>query len=154
MNKELEEFLSNDFKTISINYTEFDIANSSSFKDLQEGYRLNSDLGESFIGVSPGNWKEDWYVVGFLAGDPIFVDVKDNKIYTAMHGAGSWEEERICNSLTDFKTLLDNLMQISKEREYPVKFEKKKKKKKELALYLSVVSRTNAGQDFWLQFVQ
>ena len=117
MNSELEAFLKNGYKTIYINYTEFEIANTTSFKGLQEGYRLNSKSGKSLVANNPGDWKESWYVVGSLAGDPVFVDIKDNTVYTAMRGTGSWDEEKICNSLSDFKTLLDNLVLISKGRE-------------------------------------
>jgi hypothetical protein len=35
MNQKLEDFLRNDYKTISINYTDFEIANTSSFEKLQ-----------------------------------------------------------------------------------------------------------------------
>ena len=154
MTQELKDFLKNEYNTISINYSDFEIANSSSFEGLQEGYRLNSQLKESFIGTNPGDWKDQWYVIGYLAGDPVFVDISDNAVYTSQHGTGSWDEGKICESLDDFKKLLDQLRLISINRENPVKFDKNPITKKDLAWYVSTIAKTNSEQNFWMQFVK
>jgi hypothetical protein len=154
MNKELEHFLNNKYKTISINYSEFVIANTASFNDLQEGYRLNSKTGKSFVGKKRGDWKEEWYVIGFLEGDPVFVDINDNIIYTAAHGMGTWEEQKICNSLDDYKALLDALKKIAKGREYPIRFQKNPLTREELESYSTLISNRKADPDFWLLFVE
>ncbi|HYV92538.1 MAG TPA: hypothetical protein VE978_12160 [Chitinophagales bacterium] len=149
MVKDLEDFLNNDFKIISINYINFEIANRDSFEDLQEGYRLNSKEKKSFIGNNYGDWKENWFVIGYLEGDPVFADVKTLVVYTAMHGIGSWEEEKICDSLNDFKTLVEMLKSLSIGRENPAWFEKNPISKKEIAAYHLRIRDLKADVDFW-----
>jgi hypothetical protein len=143
MNSELEAFLKNNYGTIFINYSEFEIADSSTFQNLQEGYRNKTE----------GNWKESWFVIGYLEGDPIFMDTSNKGVYTAMHGEGRWEEQKICNSLHDFKSILDNLVLLSKNRAYPAAFEKNPPTKAELRSFTSLISETNAQENFWMQFL-
>jgi hypothetical protein len=154
MSEELKQFLKNEYNTISINYSDFEVANLSSFDNLQEGYRLNSKSKESFIGTEPGDWKDQWFVIGYLAGDPVFVDISDNSVNTSQHSNGSWDQEKICESLDDFKQLLDQLKTIAIGRENPIKFGKNPINKKDVALYMSIISRKNAEQLFWMRFIQ
>jgi hypothetical protein len=154
MNQKLEDFLINDYKTISINYADLEIANASSFEKLQDGYRVNGLTKNSLLGKKPGDWKNEWYVIGSLEGNPIFIDVTDNTVYTASHGMGDWEEEKICDTLGDFKKLLDQLKSLAIGRENPVAFEKNPISKKDLMLYLSIIRKIEADEFFWMQFVE
>ena len=75
------------------------------FEEGQLGYRHNH-LGESFIGVEEGDWKESWYVIGYdeLLGDPIIIDIHKQHfpVYTAISGEGEWEPEILFPSLKLF----------------------------------------------------
>jgi hypothetical protein len=93
-------------------------------------------------------------VIGKLGGNPIFIDTTDNVIYTANHGVGDWEEEKICDTLDDFKKLLAQLKSLAIGRENPVAFEKNPIPKKDLMLYLSIIRKTEADEYFWMLFVE
>ncbi|WP_042355190.1 hypothetical protein [Bacillus rubiinfantis] len=71
----------------------------------QLGYRFDEE-GNTLIGKEDGQWKENWFVIGYdeELGDPLIVDiaVKDYPIMIAMHGMGYWEPEIVFSSLKDF----------------------------------------------------
>ena len=74
------------------------------FDKFQEGYRFNPLTGEDLTGTEDGDWKKSWYVVGDIpgvGGDPLFTDIADERLplYTAMHGAGRWDEIHVADSL-------------------------------------------------------
>ncbi|UPO90152.1 MULTISPECIES: SMI1/KNR4 family protein [Bacilli] len=75
------------------------------FEEGQLGYRMDED-GNSLTGDNEGDWKENWYVIGYdeLVGDPIFIDIKNKNypVLTAIHGEGDWEPEVMYSSLNEF----------------------------------------------------
>jgi hypothetical protein len=79
-------------------------SNESSVKE-QIGYSVKPN-GDSLYGFEEGDWQEGWYVIGreSQCGDPIFIDLNDPDIpvYTAMHGAGIWNEELLASSYKEF----------------------------------------------------
>lgn len=102
----IEELENND---VEIEVDDFEVETISihlfsreEFEEGQLGYRMDID-GNSLTGDNEGDWKENWYVIGYdeLVGDPIFIDInnKNYPILTAMHGEGEWEPEIMFSSL-------------------------------------------------------
>jgi len=78
---------------------------SEEFMEEQLGYRFDSE-GNSLISNVPGEWHEEWFVIGYHEefDDPIFVSLHDKNlpVYIAEHGLGIWEPICISLSLDDF----------------------------------------------------
>jgi hypothetical protein len=72
--------------------------------DLQLGYGVDADGGE-LSGDKPGDWRAAWIVIGTDEdlGDPFFVDLAEPElpVFTAMHGAGSWDPQPVAPSLKE-----------------------------------------------------
>jgi len=105
----IEELGSNDFEievedpeveTMSIH-----LFSREEFEEGQLGYRIDED-GNSLLGENDGDWKENWFVIGYdeLVGDPVFIDTNNKKypVLNAMHGEGDWEPEVMFSSLDEF----------------------------------------------------
>lgn len=108
----IEELESNDVE-IEVDDPEVEIISIHLFsrEEIEEGqlgYSIDED-GNSLTGDNEGDWKENWYVIGYdeLVGDPIFIDIKNKKypVMTAMHGEGDWEPEVIFWSFNKFLDL-------------------------------------------------
>lgn len=69
----------------------------------QLGYSVDPS-GKDLTG--PDRWHAEWIVIGHenLCGDPIFIDVRNTNlpVFTAMHGAGTWDEVLIAQSAAVF----------------------------------------------------
>jgi len=153
MHPELEQFLANDLARISIGYQEIEVANSTTFNAFQHGYRINPVKKKSLIGKKSGDWKESWFVVASIEGDPVFFQETDLAVYTAMHGQGEWEESKVCTSLGALTSLLNQLKKISINRESPVALEKNPITRNELKEYFKLVSQKSDNRGFWELFV-
>lgn len=90
----------------------FALESRDTFEQCQVGYRKHPD-GSDLTGVDDGDWQPAWYVVGrdTTVGDPFFVDVTSSAlpVYTAMHGAGSWDPTLVSASFTGFMGSLEVL---------------------------------------------
>lgn len=104
---------------ISIGYIELQFAKGENLADLQIGYRVN-DKGESLIGTKNGDWQQDWFVIGQDdMGDPIFISLQSEKIFTAAHGEGDWEAILIANNLNELKRIVNKLEILGRNRSNP-----------------------------------
>ena len=85
--------------------TSFHLFSKDEFEEGQLGYREDEE-GNSFVGNNEGDWKENWFVIGYDEdlGDPIFVDIsnKNYPVLTAEHGMGEWEPSILYVSLEGF----------------------------------------------------
>ncbi|WML48459.1 hypothetical protein RCG23_25035 [Neobacillus sp. PS3-34] len=105
----IEELETNDVEIVvedpEIETISFHLFLRDEFEQGQLGYRVDED-GNSLTGKNEGDWKENWYVIGYDEdlGDPIIIDInnKDYPVMTAMHGEGDWEPEVIYSSLKEF----------------------------------------------------
>jgi len=72
---------------------------------LQVGYAVHGLTGEDLT-TGPNAWHSAWLVIGTddLTGDPYFVDLARPSfpVFTAMHGAGRWDAQRVSRSLKGF----------------------------------------------------
>ena len=92
-----------------------------------EGFQLVSidELHSAQIGYSiqpdgtdlEGDWKKEWVVIGNdpILDDPYFVDTNQASlpVYTAMHGAGAWNPNKVSGSLQNFLECLRYLKSVS-----------------------------------------
>ncbi|MFA0997731.1 MULTISPECIES: hypothetical protein [Pseudomonas syringae group] len=90
------------------------------FNDFQAGLRTNGNTGESLVSETDGAWKPEWYVVAMTGlDDPVFLDMNEAEsgypVYTAVHGAGRWDEIQIAPSLGAFDRLLKTLAEVSED---------------------------------------
>ncbi len=96
----------------------FNLADETSFKDLQLGYSLHPD-GSDLTGSNEGDWYKGWIVIATdtEVGDPFFIDINKSSmpVYTAMHGMGSWSPELVATSLDSFLEVLVYLKSISNQ---------------------------------------
>lgn len=88
--------------------------------ESQLGYSVDPD-GENLVTGKEGDWQATWVVIGqdMNLGDPYFVDFAQEKlpVYTAMHGSGSWEAEIVSETLDGFIKSLNNLQNLSGQKE-------------------------------------
>lgn len=63
---------------------------------IQPGYSHHGRTGESLDG-----WSPSWFVLGYAGGDPIVVDLDDDRgeVLQYEHGAGSWDGLDIAGSI-------------------------------------------------------
>lgn len=107
------------FKSISIGFRVLNFASADTFKEYQTGYRLD-DKGQNLCSEEEGAWKESWYVIASDdLGDPIFFDLSDGKVYTAMNGVDSWDPSCIADNFEDYKKAVLKLREISEGRDTP-----------------------------------
>jgi hypothetical protein len=99
----------------------------NALSDAQIGYAI-SPQGEDLTGHAPGDWRVEWLVIGTddEVGDPIFVDtsVEEWPAFTAPHGTGAWEPERIADSFVGFLHALRIISDLASGRENPVALER------------------------------
>ena len=121
---------------------------------MQVGYSV-SPTGESLTGDKRGDWLRSWVAIGHeeACGDPIFIDTSEEgfPVYTAMHGEGPWNPERIAVSLEAFGRTLSAVAVIAEGRENPVALESNPLTSSEKENTFSFIRSTNPGveMDFW-----
>lgn len=126
--------------------------------EAQTGYGVDEE-GRPLTGAVEGDWKESWLVIADedLCGDPIFIDTDEKgcPVYTAAHGEGSWEPERIAVSSGSFVKALKYISEVSKDRENPVKLENNPLSEEERKSVVDRISSDNEGlcADFWLAWL-
>src|SRR4051794_24974546 len=83
--------------------------------------------GNSLITGNEGDWKEEWIVIARdQVGDTIIVDVSSPNltVLSASHGEGVWQPFVIADSLDNFKSIISNLVDVSKNRTNPIDLER------------------------------
>ena len=123
----------------------------------QVGYRIDSK-GKSLMGNNAGDWRDTWVIFGVdrMLGNPIFIDISTQSIMTAVHGEGVWEPIIIADSVDTFRRIIQNLKQLSINRETPVEIEKKPIRKEESEQFLSQTRAANPKADisYWECFLE
>ena len=134
------------------------IHSANEIQEAQIGYSVDPD-GNSLVTNEEGSWKENWLVIGYedLCGDPIFVDTQTDGwlVYTAMHGAGSWNPILISSSIESFAKALEMISELGKGRETPVELERNPLPSGERDEALKEIQRENPEADmgFWREWL-
>ena len=80
----------------------FELLSPDQLGEMQVGFGVGPD-GQDLSGEKPGDWRASWLVIGLEEdlGDPLIVDLADPNapVYTAVHGAGSWDPQPVAPSL-------------------------------------------------------
>lgn len=99
-------------------YAGFAIESKQTFEEAQLGYRTHPN-GNELTGSREGDWKTSWFVIGrdTVVGDPFFVDLGSENlpVYTAMHGAGSWDPTLVSRSVSGFISSIEYLKKKSNQ---------------------------------------
>lgn len=127
-------------------YIEIEFIDPDSPDEIQLGYRVNSMNGQDITGIGDGEWHPDWYVIAYDAGNPFFVNISEADkafpVYTAEHGAATWQPEEVCLSVDGFAKTLMLIDKISSDGPIPMNEMMKK-----IAQYTSF-------PDFWRDFIE
>jgi len=140
--------------TVSVGYATVHIYKVEELTEGQIGYSVTPS-GASLIDDSPGTWKKNWIVIGYEdeCGDPIFIDASTPSfaVYTAKHGAGSWEPRLRATELRNFEAAMRELATLAKGRENPVRLEQNPITPDERTDVLERIQRDNPNIDetFW-----
>jgi hypothetical protein len=148
--KMIKDFLSNT-KDISLGYNEINFIIAENLDEGQIGYSVDTN-GNSLITGKDGDWQEGWLVVASdQIGDPIFVDVRSNKltVLSATHGHVTWEPFVIADSLDNFKNIIAIIHDISRDRTNPVALEKKPIAVNERQDVMAKIERQNPDTEIW-----
>lgn len=154
MNEPLKSFLNNDLKNISINYTTIEVANHKTFEGLQKEFAPEGQELGSVSGSVQTGWKESWRVIAYMEGDPFFMDMADNKIYTSLQGEGTWEPEFICSSVQGFERILRKLKELSVNRSNPRDFESHPLSEQEMNDFVQTIKENGGESDFWTMLIE
>jgi hypothetical protein len=139
---------------VSFGYTTIRIFRASELEPQQVGYSI-TPTGQSLTGDEDGDWRKNWLVIGYedLCGDPIFIDTSQEEfpVYTAIHGEGPWEPNRIADSLVGLGRALSAIADVAKGREHPVGLENNPLTQQEKQAALAAIQRYNPNADlsFW-----
>ena len=143
-----------DIPTISVGYVTVHIFKVEELTEGQIGYSVTPSSA-SLIDDALGTWKENWVVIGYEdgGGDPIFIDAATPPfaVYTATHGAGSWEPRLIATELRSFAAAMRELATLANGRENPVRLEQNPISQSERANVLERIQGDNPNIDetFW-----
>jgi hypothetical protein len=139
---------------VSFGYTTIRIFRSAELGPQQVGYSV-TPTGQSLAAEKEGDWLNSWLVIGYedCCGDPIFIDTSQEgfPVYTAMHGEGPWEANRIADSLAGLGSAISAIANISKGREQPVALGNNPLNQPEKETTLASIKQHNPNADlsFW-----
>jgi hypothetical protein len=142
----IERLAERETREVSFGVGGIELFDRAGLDDEQEGY-----VGEG--------WADSWLVIGrdTAVGDPLFVDLDDPQtpVYTAMHGEGEWDPDRIAASFDGFLAAFDALAAIAEGRDSPVALDANPLSDDERARFLQTVAEANHGVDtrYWEQLV-
>lgn len=142
------------FRVVSLGFRSVILHTPDELQQAQVGYSMD-DHGASLIGTLPGDWREDWLVIGYEdeCGDPIFIDTmrKDYPVYTAPHGVGDWVPSLIATSFPNFIAALSYVKNLSVGRQNPVERAANPVPARDRKAILEAISRENpdASLEFW-----
>ena len=141
-------------RSVSLGSTTVYLFDVEQLNEEQVGYSVDED-SNSLVSDEEGSWKKEWLVIGYedLCGDPIFIDALADgfPVYTAMHGAGSWNACLIASTLKGFAGALEIISSLSAGRESPVELEANPIPPNERDRALDEIRKNNpgAGMEFW-----
>ena len=142
------------FESVSFGSTTVNLFRTDELKEAQVGYSVG-EHGESFTGEEEGDWRQQWFVIGYedLCGDPIFVDLSNSElpVFTAAHGEGPWLPELIASSFNGFIKALEEVNAVSEGRQTPVELERNplSASQREHALKKIAEANPHASLEFW-----
>ncbi|MET4142726.1 SMI1/KNR4 family protein [Pedobacter sp. UYP1] len=92
------------------------------FEKFQDGYRFNGTTGETYTGIKPAEFRENWYVIcSNEMNDPFYVDLSEQDrgfpVYFSWHGSGSWEPVKVADDLSDFAAKLLSIQKAEKDKD-------------------------------------
>ncbi len=141
-------------RDISLGCGGITLYSSDEVQEAQLGYSRLPD-GTSLTGHGPGDWREEWVVVGNeqTCGDPIFVDTSGKllPVFTAMHGVGSWDPQIVAKSYDGFLQIIERFSKVAIGREHPVALEAKPMTRAEFDEFMAFASAHSGADDntFW-----
>lgn len=141
-------------REISLGYSGITLYASDDLHEAQLGYSRLPD-GTSLTGQDPGDWREEWVVIGNeqTCGDPIFVDTSGKllPVFTAMHGVGSWDPRMVAESYEGFLRIIERFSKVAIGREHPVALEAKPMTRVEFDEFMAFASVHSGADDntFW-----
>jgi hypothetical protein len=138
------------FNSISIGYCAIQFVRSNNFEENQIGYRIDPK-GISLMG-SEGDWQTEWYVIAWDdLGDPLFINLNNDRIYTAMHGSGNWDPICIADSFDNYENIIQELNHIAFQRGNPVALENNPIPISVKEKFLALVAKHNLNSDhlYW-----
>ena len=131
------------------------IYSASEIENAQVGYSVTPQ-GRSLCGNGKGKWRSAWTVIGeeIGLGDPIFVDTVDPNlaVFTAIHGEGDWNPNRIAVSIDAFTNILREFASIAAGRSNPAAAEDNPTSEEEKQAFLLRVAEINGEKSaaaFW-----
>jgi hypothetical protein len=136
------------WQKISLGYRELQTFKSTELEKGQLGYR-SDERGNSLIGKD-GAWENSWYVIGWdELGDPYFIDIESERVFTAIHGHGLWEPECIAMDVESFVLVLKRLHELSLGRNTPTALEENPLSKAEIQSFIDFSVKRNKATDGW-----
>jgi hypothetical protein len=148
-----------DLGEVSFGYATVFVHPVDELDEAQVGYAVDPS-GNTLVGAEDGDWRESWLVIGGedLVGDPLFVDlsVEGFPVYTAAHGEGSWEPERIADSFSGFVSALGSVSSVAEGRGNPVELEKNPLPEEERTRVLDEIAEANPSSslEFWAAWLE
>jgi hypothetical protein len=150
-----------DVKNVSMGYRDIRFCSPKDLKEMQIGYSVD-DYGNSLVYEKTGyewedehntnTWKKGWIVIATNElGDPIIVDKSSPllPVIYAPHGCGDWEDNQIiADSLENFRSILEMLYDICKNREYPVSLEENPISEREKRMFLLRIYQQNPNIEY------
>jgi hypothetical protein len=156
-NENFKRFISK-AEDISIGYRELNIFKLENIEKEQIGYSVTEN-GKSLVGNKNGDWKKNWIVIATdNMDDPIFVDTENPNlpVFISEHDNGEWEENYIAISIEKFSSILNDLRNLSINRQNPVEIERNPISETELELFLTKTKNDNNWMDieYWKIFLE
>lgn len=156
-NENFKRFISK-AEDISIGYSEINIFKLENIEKEQIGYSVTEN-GKSLVGNKNRDWKKNWIVIGTdNMDDPIFVDIENPNlpVFISEHDNEEWEENYIAISIEKFSSILNDLRNLSINRQNPVEIEKNPISETELELFLTKTKNDNNWMDieYWEIFLE
>lgn len=156
-NEKFKSFISK-AEDISIGYSEINIFKLENIEKEQIGYSVTKN-GKSLVGNKKGDWKKNWIVIATdNMDDPIFVDIENPNlpVFISEHGNEEWEKKFIAISIEKFSSILNDLKNLSINRQNPVEIEKNPISETELELFLTKTKNDNNWMDieYWGTFLE
>jgi hypothetical protein len=143
------------FKEIEIGAGGIKLFEPEELMSGQEGYAFSSQ-GEPLVGSEPGDWLEEWIVIGYenACGDPFFAsDEAPHPVFTALHGQGSWSPDLVAPSLTSFGECLRILTRFAQGRTSPVERESNPPSEAEQEQFINAIKlATEADPIAWMSW--
>ncbi len=128
---------------------------AAELEEGQVGYSVAPD-GTSLCSREAGAWQPHWLVVGCetACGDPLFIDfeIAASPVFTAMHGAGTWEPARVAASVETFAKCLEAFSHMATRRSTPVEREANPLSDEERLSFLRRIAQlneTSGAPEFW-----